>query len=123
MAIITLYMIKGDAENPLLPYLWVGLMLPMIVAVFIAGLILTIKRLHDLNLSGWWISVVPALNMSLDFIRNRIYENGYLFLTIFMTTIILVIGLAWSCMLLFKKGTVGANNFGEDPLAPKEIEN
>lgn len=58
-----------------------------IVITFIPSLALTIRRLHDINKSGWWIliSLVP-----------------------FIGSIILLV-------ILSRKGTTGPNNFGQDP--------
>ncbi len=55
-----------------------------------------VRRLHDLNCSGWWIILLLLLGSS---------------------TIMSIISLLF---LLFKKGTEGENRFGPDPL---EIEN
>lgn len=54
-----------------------------------AGVCITIKRLHDLNRPGWhWLLfVVPIYNFYLG------------------------------AVLIFRKGTVGPNAFGADPLA------
>jgi uncharacterized membrane protein YhaH (DUF805 family) len=48
-----------------------------------------VKRLHDINKPGayYWLTYIPIVN--------------------------LIIGI----MLLFKKGTVGANQYGDDPLS------
>ena len=54
----------------------------------ISGAMLTIRRWHDMNHSGWWylLSFIPIINLVAVF------------------------------MLLCKKGTYGLNDFGEDPL-------
>ena len=54
----------------------------------VAAIMLTIRRWHDTNHSGWWclISFIPIINL------YALY------------------------MLYFKKGTEGANDFGADPL-------
>lgn len=62
----------------------------IIVIVFcVAGLSLTVRRLHDTNHSGWWYltAFIPLFN----------------FYTIYL--------------MYFKKGTEGYNRFGSDPLA------
>ena len=55
----------------------------------IAAIMLSIRRWHDTNHSGWWflIGFIPIINL------YAIY------------------------MLYFKKGTDGTNDFGEDPLS------
>ena len=53
------------------------------------GLAVSIRRLHDLDRSGWW------------------------YLILFIPLIGWVVLIIWACM----RGTVGANRFGPDPLA------
>ena len=58
------------------------------IAMAVAAISLGVRRLHDLDKSGWWllISIIPLV--------------GFLF----------------QLYLLFAKGTEGYNSFGEDPL-------
>ena len=55
--------------------------------IFIPSLAVSIRRLHDIDKSGWWVCLgfVPLLNLIL---------------------------LYWAC----KESTVGENRFGEEPL-------
>ena len=55
---------------------------------FLPGLALNVRRLHDINWTGWWILIV-------------------------LTIIGLFVLLYWAC----KKGTEGPNRFGADRLA------
>lgn len=59
------------------------------IFISVPSIMLMIRRLHDLNRSGWWwlLLIVPFINLALI-----IY-------------------------ILFFKGTVGPNRFGEDPLS------
>ena len=57
------------------------------LALFLPGLAVSIRRLHDLDRTGWW------------------------FLLVF-TIIGAIVLLVWDCM----KGTIGPNRFGPDPL-------
>lgn len=61
----------------------------VVLANFLPGLAVTVRRLHDTNRSGWWffIALVP-----------------------FLGVILLIV---WYCT----KGTKGDNRFGPDPLA------
>lgn len=65
-------------------------MLSMLIflPVFIAGTSIVVRRLHDLNKSGWWYfgSLIPIYNIYL------------------------------SILLMFIKGTDGSNDYGNDPL-------
>jgi uncharacterized membrane protein YhaH (DUF805 family) len=57
------------------------------LALFLPGLAVSIRRLHDLDRIGWWILLV-------------------------ITVIGIFVLLIWFCM----RGTVGSNRFGVDPL-------
>lgn len=65
-----------------------------------AALILqvTIRRLHDINLSGWWVLLCAVL-----FYIEQFY-------------IVSILGAIFLLILILKKGTKGPNRFGEDPL-------
>ena len=58
------------------------------IAAFLAEVCVTVRRLHDLDRTGWrWLlSFVPFVNLYI-----------------------------W-CMLVFEPGTDGSNRYGEDPL-------
>lgn len=64
---------------------------------------IVVKRLHDLNLSGWWVLV----SLALCYVSAVINNSSLAFL--FATTVMLA-GLP--------PGTAGRNRFGADPLAP-----
>jgi uncharacterized membrane protein YhaH (DUF805 family) len=63
--------------------------LPVTIALVIVSLSINVRRLHDLNMSGWWYLafLIPGINVILGLI------------------------------LLFFKGTEGPNRYGTDPLA------
>ena len=63
----------------------------LVIVVSVSILSLTVRRLHDLNLSGWWtlICLVP------------------------------LVGIIFNLVLAFKQGTNGQNYYGPDPLAGK----
>jgi uncharacterized membrane protein YhaH (DUF805 family) len=66
-----------------------GLFLPLLaLAVFIPNLAVAVRRLHDIDRSGWWWLIS-------------------------LTLIGIIVLLAWDCI----KGTNGPNRFGPDPLA------
>jgi len=58
------------------------------LAAFIPSIAVSVRRLHDVNKSGWWllISLIP------------------------------IIGAIWLLVLYCTKGTEGDNEFGSDPL-------
>ena len=65
---------------------WLGVVFSMVT--LIPGISITVRRLHDLDKSGWWIliALVPFIG--------------------------LILLIFWECL----KGTEGPNRFGEDPL-------
>jgi uncharacterized membrane protein YhaH (DUF805 family) len=58
-----------------------------VLGVFIPGLAVAVRRLHDVNKSGWF----------------------------FFIFLIPIIGPIWLLVLFFSEGTNGRNNYGEDP--------
>lgn len=79
-----------------------GIIISIVAAVFFLGMLLptialSVRRYHDINLSGWWylavflVSLVPVLSLV-------------------GTVAFFVVGLI--------KGTDGPNKFGPDPLKP-----
>lgn len=61
----------------------------IVAAGTVSEIAVTVRRLHDLDRSGWhwWLFLVPLYNLYL------------------------------ALLLVFKKGTAGANEYGGDPLA------
>ena len=78
-------LLTGDADSTFVNILALIVTFPFTVGAIMAA----IRRLHDLNRSGWFMfaAIIPLLN--------------------------LVLGI----YLLFFKGTEGYNQYGEDPLA------
>lgn len=62
--------------------------IPILIAAVVGNWMITIRRLHDLDKSGWWslVSFIPYVNV------------------------------AFGIYVLFFKGTTGPNRFGPDPL-------
>lgn len=60
------------------------------LALFVPGLAIGIRRLHDIGRSGWFylISAIP------------------------------IVGPIWLLVLFFKPGTIGTNEYGPDPKGP-----
>lgn len=86
------------------------LLLPMYGALLWVAICLMVKRLHDLNQSGWWVLCFFGLSFVGGFVSNISPEMGNLALVFNIP----VIGFAlW---LLFWPGTAGDNQYGPDPL-------
>jgi uncharacterized membrane protein YhaH (DUF805 family) len=77
--LVDLVLFPGSAVSPL--YSLVGL------ALFLPGLAVSVRRLHDLDRTGWWLLL------------------GF-------TGIGIILLIVWDCM----RGTAGPNWFGPDPL-------
>ena len=61
------------------------------LATFLPGLAVSVRRLHDIDRSGWWV------------------------LLAFIPVIGWIVLIYWACL----RGTVGTNRFGPDPLEGK----
>lgn len=68
--------------------------LPVVLPSLWIGLVVTVRRWHDRNKSGWWVLVnlVPVVGWLWTFV-----ECGFL------------------------RGTTGPNRFGQDPLRPRAV--
>jgi uncharacterized membrane protein YhaH (DUF805 family) len=92
----------AEAPHPgALFYIGAGLLGLYGLAVFIPNLAVIIRRLHDRDMSGWWLlgyvvaSIIPFLN---------------------------IIAAIAMLVIMFLPGTVGPNRFGPDPKDPASAE-
>jgi uncharacterized membrane protein YhaH (DUF805 family) len=80
------------------------------IVLFISGIAIGVKRLHDRDKSGWWLLLfyaVPALFDAMD----RVLSPHLIFnLVSIAITIWLIVELG------FLRGTPGPNPYGPDPL-------
>jgi uncharacterized membrane protein YhaH (DUF805 family) len=66
-----------------------GLVAPLLsLALLLPGLAVAVRRLHDLDRTGWWVLIC-------------------------LTIVGIILLIIWDCI----KGTAGPNRFGPDPLA------
>ncbi|MBR1806711.1 MAG: DUF805 domain-containing protein [Selenomonadaceae bacterium] len=93
----------------------VGLASVLLVACFliyiVGGVMIIVRRLHDLNLSGWWLIPYYVL-IGFGNMQVKDTDSG---LFMFSATCGLI-AFVCSMFLLFKRGTVGDNKYGADPL-------
>jgi uncharacterized membrane protein YhaH (DUF805 family) len=82
-----------------------------IVAVIglIFSLTVVVRRLHDLGYSGWWAAAVYIITPLLILVLREIGA-----------ILSMVMLLAYCLILLFKRGTIGPNEYGPDPLAGED---
>jgi uncharacterized membrane protein YhaH (DUF805 family) len=100
-------------------------------AAFAASLAITVKRLHDRGKSAWWLLglyLVPALLTGvivyLGFVANTNVgaEADYAALLFRVSLLGVFAIMVWFFVELgCRRGTVGSNRYGLDPLAPKPI--
>jgi uncharacterized membrane protein YhaH (DUF805 family) len=93
--------------------------LACLVAIFISGLAVVVKRLHDRNKSGWWsllFSVAPTLFAGGGSLLKEQLDPAR---SIGLSLAALVIAI-WAIVELgCLRGTEGDNRFGPDPLEGK----
>lgn len=83
---------------------------------WLVSLFLEIGRFHDLNWSGWMIVVFNAIGLAAVagiLIFWLTVSPAIAFIALLAAGIVAV---AFSLYLIFKRGTVGPNRFGADPL-------
>lgn len=71
-------------------YVWLHVTLFILIFVLTiwVGFSLGVRRCHDMDKSGWWLllGLIPYINV------------------------------AWGLYLIFKRGTIGQNKYGDDPI-------
>jgi uncharacterized membrane protein YhaH (DUF805 family) len=93
------------------------------IVVFISGLAVGIKRLHDRDKSGWWIllfyivpSVLFGLGVALTFFGIEAGGTGIVGVLVYLAGFAVLV---WAFIELgCLRGTIGANQYGPDPIAP-----
>lgn len=92
-------------------YIYSAVCLYIMLFFYVYNCSITIKRLHDLNISGW--AIIPLL-----IVENLLGEpaNEWVSLP-------LVISVLISLFLAYKKGTIGANKYGDEPNLGAEATN
>lgn len=84
--------------------------------IFISNLALAIRRLHDLNYSGWYFITPFIASFIIDLINVHLFGKAYV-----LSRIIDLLWLGFGLTLTFVKGTDGPNKYGQDPLKPEDI--
>ena len=82
------------------------------LAIFLPIQAMSIRRLHDINKSGWWL--LPALTLFLFNIAERMVSFGFKSASLYFVSWVIV---AVYVYVFTKKGEVGDNLYGADPLA------
>ncbi|ROR98198.1 DUF805 domain-containing protein [Raoultella terrigena] len=81
--------------------------------IIIPGIAVAVRRLHDLNKSGWWL-LAPFLILIIGLIGVAgTVEEGGAAAWVWLMVAGGIISLLMSIWLLFARGTDGANRFGD----------
>lgn len=95
----------------------------IIIAIYVANIPISIRRLHDVNKSAWWV-ILWYLCYAFLYVVVEIYPANFAsidhnHLGAWLCFLILCLWIIWAIVLLVfcvKKGTQGNNRFGADPL-------
>lgn len=84
----------------------------LLILILLVQLSIMVRRMHDLNWSGiWLLIIVPVYLFSISTVESTRNDPLLAFASVGVLLILLV-----SAFLGFKKGTNGANKYGQDPL-------
>ncbi|MGY4396546.1 uncharacterized membrane protein YhaH (DUF805 family) [Sphingomonas sp. UYAg733] len=87
------------------------------LATLVPGVAVSVRRLHDIDRTGWWIlaPVLPYLLGAILLVAGAMGGGGALAIlggiAMFVGFVTAIVLLVWYCM----NGTKGPNRFGEDP--------
>ncbi len=88
--------------------------------LFVASISVTIRRLHDRNMSGWWYGGFIGLNV-VQGVVTGIDGTGGGALGMGLSVLVLVGSLALFVLMVLR-GTPGPNRYGPDPHMPTPAE-
>ena len=124
-AIIVALMAALSALFPI--YLKIPILLLAIIGVLgliviIIGMVgIQIRRLHDLNFSGWWLLLIMLSTMpgslAMDPKINLPLPDS---LRTILIVLYFIAALCWLIGFFFIKGSKGENKYGKDPLESSE---
>jgi uncharacterized membrane protein YhaH (DUF805 family) len=93
------------------------------IVILIASLAVGVKRLHDRNKSGWYLLLfyfVPGVLAAAGVLIGEFMEDATMIATVL--TFLAVAFMVWAFIELgCLRGTVGANPYGPDPVAPATV--
>jgi uncharacterized membrane protein YhaH (DUF805 family) len=92
------------------------------IGVFVSGLAVGTKRLHDRDRSAWWLLLfylLPSVLLVWILVDIEIGSN----VTLRYVSLLLALLIIWIWQIVelgFLRGTIGPNAYGPDPLASKD---
>lgn len=102
------------------------LSLTLMLALFIPGLAVTVRRLHDINRTGWWIVLHFGLYGMIALLGVEMVAPGSIeqLNPIMMLSVVLAAAVAAIVLLVFMvtRGNEGSNDYGPDPYGPGSLE-
>ena len=105
-----LKLVSGTFANVLIAAALIAVFI--VILCFIGQVTLTIRRLHDLNLSGWFylLFIIP------DTLTAALYNEASSLMKM-ISIVLTLIPVIFFLLLMFKRGTDGENKYGADPLS------
>jgi uncharacterized membrane protein YhaH (DUF805 family) len=86
------------------------------LALLLPSLAVSVRRLHDIDRTGWWILIIYVAVLVLAFVAIGAAFTGHAAAAVIMLLIMLAL-CVWLIVWFATKGTAGPNRFGPDPLA------
>ncbi len=102
------FMHRADAGSG-----WLGIVVNFLLIV--PTITVWVRRMHDLNRTGWWILLPLPLVLVAAF-GGALGAYWLLAICGLGALVLCIVLLVW----LFLRGTRGPNHYGEDPLAPPD---
>ena len=96
---------------------WVPVALMVIIAVSVMQILQAIKRLHDFDMSGWFV-LVPQVPAAIAEIWKFLFWTSKMGSTSLITVVVICAGLSLvgTLWIQFAPGTAGPNRFGLQPI-------
>jgi uncharacterized membrane protein YhaH (DUF805 family) len=88
------------------------------LALFIPGLAVAMRRLHDTDRSGWWVGGYLLLVVASNFVRASTGSGGISMILSLVTLIYAITLIVFYCL----DGTKGPNKYGPDPKGQVDAE-
>jgi uncharacterized membrane protein YhaH (DUF805 family) len=93
------------------------------IVILISSIAVGIKRLHDRNKSGWYLLLfylVPSILVVISVLTDAFVEDSTIIATV-LGLLAFAIGVWAFIEMGCLRGTIGANQYGPDPVAPATI--
>ena len=93
------------------------------IVILIASIAVGVKRLHDRNKSGWYLLLfyfLPGILAALSVLIGEFVEDSSIIATVLALLAFALVVWAFIEMGCLR-GTIGANQYGPDPVAPATI--